>query len=136
MREGETPTRVFCRLSSSPLSLRQVYTEGGEQKVDFQPGVYQTLQIVQGSMSLASALLFLGRDTFCVSKRIQVNRRPAHQLCYDWAYGMRSLSLSTFASEIHFHGFDVLAVHSLPLSLSHTKTQTHEQTHDKQQKIA
>eukprot|EP00283_Hemiselmis_rufescens_P025009 CAMPEP_0173446208 /NCGR_PEP_ID=MMETSP1357-20121228/36088_1 /TAXON_ID=77926 /ORGANISM="Hemiselmis rufescens, Strain PCC563" /LENGTH=223 /DNA_ID=CAMNT_0014412485 /DNA_START=20 /DNA_END=691 /DNA_ORIENTATION=+ len=76
----------------------QVFTDGGEQLVQFRPALYHTLQVVQGCLSIVSAILFLGRDTFCVSKRVMVNNRPAHQVCYDWAYGMRVSIFFSLAS--------------------------------------
>uniref|UniRef100_A0A7S0VY11 Uncharacterized protein n=1 Tax=Hemiselmis tepida TaxID=464990 RepID=A0A7S0VY11_9CRYP len=76
----------------------QVFTEGGEQLVQFRPALYHTLQLVQGCLSIVSAILFLGRDSFCVSKRVMVNNRPAHQVCYDWAYGMRVSIFFSLAS--------------------------------------
>lgn len=42
----------------------------------------------QGLVSTVSALLFLGRDTFCVSDKVIVNSRAAHQWCFDWTVGI------------------------------------------------
>lgn len=42
----------------------------------------------QGLVSTVSALLFLGRNTFCVSQKVVVNSRAAHQICFDWTVGI------------------------------------------------
>ena len=89
----------------------------GTVEVDFKPGLYHDMQIVQvticirghllcilsaamadecgpfaralqGLISTISALLFLGRSTFCVSDKIVINSRPAHQWCFDWTVGI------------------------------------------------
>eukprot|EP00281_Chroomonas_sp_CCMP1168_P019630 CAMPEP_0206222592 /NCGR_PEP_ID=MMETSP0047_2-20121206/6039_1 /ASSEMBLY_ACC=CAM_ASM_000192 /TAXON_ID=195065 /ORGANISM="Chroomonas mesostigmatica_cf, Strain CCMP1168" /LENGTH=192 /DNA_ID=CAMNT_0053645421 /DNA_START=144 /DNA_END=722 /DNA_ORIENTATION=+ len=71
----------------------KVFTLGGDAEVEFRPATYHTLQAIQGALSIMSALLYLGKDSFCVSKRVTVNGRPAHQLCYDWGVGMRMSSV-------------------------------------------
>ena len=36
--------------------------------------------MVNGFANVLSSLLFLGKDTFCVSKTVYINLKPAHQM--------------------------------------------------------
>jgi hypothetical protein len=38
------------------------------------------MQMVNGFANVLSSLLFLGKDTFCVSKTVYINLKPAHQM--------------------------------------------------------
>ena len=63
-------------------------------------GTYHTLQILQGTISTTSALLFLGRNTFCVTKKVYVNNRPAHQWCVEWTVGIMAGTLLAAATSV------------------------------------
>mmetsp|Transcript_32864 Transcript_32864/g.77440 ORF Transcript_32864/g.77440 Transcript_32864/m.77440 type:complete len:217 (+) Transcript_32864:95-745(+) len=74
-----------------------IASEAGTMTVDFEATNYHEMQIAQGTLSVFSALLFLGRDTFCVSKQVQWGGMPAHQFCLDWKSGIQ-ISIVTGAT--------------------------------------
>lgn len=63
-------------------------TVAGTLEVEFERKAYNEMQMVNGFANVLSSLLFLGKDTFCVSKTVYINLKPAHQICYDWRWGV------------------------------------------------
>ena len=106
-------TSVLAYVCLAAVQMRffpmQVYTlaEGdaaqGETRameIKLSLGSYHTLQILQGTISTTSALLFLGRNTFCVTKKVYVNNRPAHQWCVEWTVGIMAGTLLAAATSV------------------------------------
>jgi hypothetical protein len=58
----------------------QASTVAGTLEVEFERKAYNEMQMVNGFANVLSSLLFLGKDTFCVSKSVYINLKPAHQM--------------------------------------------------------
>mmetsp|Transcript_44 Transcript_44/g.90 ORF Transcript_44/g.90 Transcript_44/m.90 type:complete len:219 (+) Transcript_44:89-745(+) len=80
-------------------------TVAGTMEISFARQAYMDLQLVNGFSNVISSLLFLGKDSFCVSSTVYVNLKPAHQLCYDWRWGvLLSIALAGVAALVSFVG--------------------------------
>jgi len=78
----------------------RVFTLAGQMDASLTLGNYHTLQAAQGMLSTASALLFLGRNTFCVTRRVYVNSRPGHQFCVEWSVGIGVATMMACATSV------------------------------------
>ena len=97
-RQVQNCFKYFFGSDTSPFAFNiQVYTLAGVINVDFTTEFYQGLLLPLVAMSFLSSTFYIGRDTFCVSKYVLVQRQPAHQLCYQWSYGVRFSVLAGLA---------------------------------------